>query len=292
MKSDIKKMIDLDECVINSLNLFSKIKIPKFSINFKRPLVVGSGNAAITGKILFSDKDCVFADESNYLQKIKSHKIDGCILISASGGKHSPVIAKQMKKRKIRTILITNNKSSKASKFVDKLFVFPKNIEPYTYNTSTYFGMILGKTKENPKKILNFIKKIKIPSLKNYKSFCIIIPENFENSKEMLQTKFDELFGSEIQGRIFTYEQTKHAKTIVSSDKELFVGLGVENKIFGRKKLNIKIPSNFNDVGFLSVAYYLIGKIQKYNKPYFKENIEKYVKEVSKIFGEEIKVIS
>ena len=53
-KFNPKQLIDLDKCVINALNLFIRkkpkpIKLPKF----KRPLVVGSGNAAVTGQILF-----------------------------------------------------------------------------------------------------------------------------------------------------------------------------------------------------------------------------------------------
>ena len=54
-------------------------------------------------------------------------------------------------------------------------YVFPKQREPYTYNTSTYLGMILGRTKEDPKKIETFIKnkvdKIKLPSFKKYNKF-------------------------------------------------------------------------------------------------------------------------
>lgn len=286
------KIINLDTCVINALELFSKTKIPKININFKKPIVIGSGNAAITGKILFSNLNCIFANESNYIEKLKIKKPDGCILISASGGKHAPIIAKEMKKKNIKTILITNNPKSKTSQLCEKTLLFPKNIEPYTYNTSTYIGMIIGKTKENPKEIYEFIKKIKIPNFKNYKSFFIIIPEKFEYSKEMLQTKFDELFGPMIQGRIFTYEQTKHAKTIINSKNELFIGIGVNNKLFGINKFNIKIPKNFKDAGFLSIAYYLIGKIQEQNPPYFKKNIKNYLEKASKIFNEKIELLN
>jgi hypothetical protein len=288
----MRGIINLDECVINALELFVNKSIPSLDIKFKKPIVIGSGNALSTGRILFSDRDSVFADESDYIKKLKLKKFDGCVIISASGGKHSPIIAKHIKKMGIKSLLLTNNESAKAAKYADKTIIFPKNVEPYTYNTSTYIGMILGKTKENTKKILNNLKKIKVPNLKKYKSFYIIIPEEYSLLKEIFQTKFDELFGSEIQGRVFTYEQTKHAKTIVDSGKELFIGLGVDNKIFGNKKLNIAVPKNFNYAGFLAMGYYIIGKIQKQNKPYFKKNIDSYVKNISKVFGEEIKVLS
>ncbi len=285
----MERMINLDQCVLDALKLFSETNLPKIKQPFKRPLIVGSGNAAALGKILFTG---VFADESNYLEKLKSEKVDGCILISASAGKHAPIIAKQMKKKKIKTILLTNNPEGEAAKYVSKTLVFPKNIEPYTYNTSTYLGMILAKTGEDPKKILTFLKKIKIPSLKKYNYYYFIVPESHDNIREFYETKFDELFGPDLQGKAFTYEQTKHAKTVIHSSKELFISIGKENKVFGRHKLNYKLPK-WADTGLIfCLGYYLIGKIQKTNHPWFKENIESYVKEASKIFGEEIKVMS
>ncbi|MBI2452122.1 hypothetical protein HYV50_03530 [Candidatus Pacearchaeota archaeon] len=64
----MKNLIDLDECVINALNLFSRVNLPNLNFlkEFKKPLVIGSGNASVTGKIIFSEQDTVLADESNY----------------------------------------------------------------------------------------------------------------------------------------------------------------------------------------------------------------------------------
>jgi len=286
------KLPDLDSVVINALKLFSKSKIPKIKIPFKRPLVVGSGNAAITGQIIFSDKDAVFADESSYKRKLKKTKVDGAVLISASGGKHAPIIAKVLKKMKLKTILITNNENALAKPFVDKSYVFPKNTEPYTYNASTYLGMILGKSKENPKKILNQIGKVKpFRNLKKYDSYYIIVPENLVLIREMFLTKFDELFGSKVSGRVFTEEETKHAKTVVPSKKELFVCLGCKNKVFGENRVDIPLSKNVGYGEIMAVGYYIIGKIQKANPPYFKKNILKYTKKASKIFGQKIEPI-
>jgi hypothetical protein len=289
------KIIDLDEAVINALNLLISRGVPKFEMpHFSRPLVVGSGNAAVTGDILFHKKHAIFADESNYLDKIHGENIDGCILISASGGKHSPIIAKEMKKRNIHTVLLTNNPSPIAKDFVETLIVYPKNPEPYTYNTSTYLSMIISMTKEDPKKILAHIEKIKnkIPkNFKKYDSYFIIVPDKFDLVREMYLTKFSELFGSKISGRSFTIEQTEHAKTVIPNNKELFIGLGVENKMFGKNRLNIPLSKDADFGEIISVGYYLIGKIQKQSSPYFKKNIENYCKETSKVFHENIKVI-
>jgi len=290
MKKSNEKLIDLDIAVIRALNLFSKEKIPKISIKFRRPLVVGSGNALVAGRILFDEKDSIFADEGNYKNKLK--RIDGAVLISASGGKHSPGIAKYLKKKKIKTILLTNNENALASEFVSKFYVFPKNKEPYTYNTSSYLSMVLGKTKENSKDILKEVKKIKVPNLRKYDSYYFVIPRKYELVREMFLTKFDELFGSRITGRVFTIEQTKHAKTIVSSEKELFVYIGEKSEMFGEHKNHFHInPKTLNYGMLIALGYYFIGKIQKQNPDYFKRNIGRYVKEASKLFGQKIEVM-
>ena len=289
------KLPDLDKVVLDALNLFKKSKLPKLNVKYKRPLVLGSGNAAVTGRIIFANKDAVFADEGNYKQKLKAIKnIDGAILISASGGKHAPIIAKDLKKRKIETILITNNPTAEANKFVKKTYFYPKNTEPYTYNTSTYMGMILGKTKESPQKIISLIKKIRTPrNLKKFNAFYIIVPTEFDNLRELFQTKFDELFGPKINGRVFTIEQTKHAKTVVPSDKEFFIGLGYNNKLFGKKqnRLNITLPKSAGPATMMAIGYYIIGQIQKQHPDYFKKNIANYTKQTSKMFKSTIKPI-
>lgn len=285
----MKELINLDECVINALKLFSKTKLPKIKYNFKNPLVVGSGNAAALGKLLFTG---IHADESTYKKILKSHKVDGAIIVSASAGKHAPKIIKYLKKKKIKTILLTNNEKGKATKVADKVLIFPKNTEPYTYNTSTYLGMILAKTNEDPKKILAHLKKVKVPSLKKYNSYFFIVPEKFDALREFYETKFDELFGPKIQGEAFTFEQTKHAKTVVKSNKELFISLGKENKVFGKNRLNYKLPKQADFALMFCLGYYVIGKIQSQNPPWFKKGIVSYVKEASRLFHQKIKVQS
>lgn len=288
------KLLNLDQGVLNALHLFADQKLPSLKLpHFKRPLIVGSGNAAVTGRILFEDKDAVFADESNYVQKLNALKnIDGAILISASGGKHAPLIAQELKKRKKKVILLTTNANAPAREYVDEMVVFPKLPEPYTYNTSTYLGMILSKTKEDPQQILHTIQKIKIlQNLKRYDSFFIIVPPEFDLIREMFLTKFDELFGARVSARIFTVEQAKHAKTIVPSEKELFISLGWKNTLFGKDRWDVPLPKDADYGLMMALGYYVIGQIQKQHSSYFKQNIERYVKEASKVFGERIEVM-
>lgn len=291
-----KNLPDLDFCTVSALRLFAREKIPELDLgNYKRPLVVGSGNAAVTGRILLHEKDAVFADESNYQKKLQHiPAIDGIILISASGGKHAPLIAQYTKSKKIETRLLTNNKDAPAQKFVDQTYFFPKLPEPYTYNTSTYMGMILAKTKEDPKLILEHLQQIKKmipPHLDKFDAFVMIVPEEFDLVREMFLTKFHELFGPMVSAKVCTTEQMKHAKTVIPSDTELFISLGYQNNLFGKQRITIPLPPNADFAALMAIGYFIIGQIQKQHPPYFKENIENYTKEISKVFGQEIKMI-
>ena len=292
----LKNIPNLDTCVLGALELFQKEKLPKINIKFKRPMVVGSGNAEATGRIIFSDKDAVFASESDFESKLKSIKnIDGVILVSASGGKHAPIIAKASKKYKKKVVLITTNPKAEAKKFADQIYVFPKQKEPYTYNTSTYMGMVLGKTKENPKKIYDYINKtiskIKFPNFKKYKKYYFLVPTKFPTGIiRMLNVKFIELFGRQISRDIETFEYIKHATTVVPSE-ELFISFGEQNKTYGKNRLFIPLPKWADYGTMMAIGYYVVGQIQKAHPPYFKKNIQQYTKRASKIFGSEIKPI-
>lgn len=287
----LRNMPTLDICVLGALEFLTNKKLPSIPKIEKRILVIGSGNALDTGKIIFQENDALYENQDTYKEKIK--KINSAILISSSGAKHAPEMANTLKQKKVKTILLTNNQKAPASKFVSDTLVFPKQREPYTYNTSTYLSMILSSTKESPSKIYKEIKKIKTKKdFSKYKAFYIIVPSKFSFICEMFNTKFDELFGPEILGKAFTEEQIKHAKTVVSSKEELFVSLGVKN-IYGKEtqRLNIKLPRNSGYATIMSMGYYLIGKIQKQHKPFFKNNIKKYTKKASKIFKQKINPI-
>ena len=47
----VNDLPDLDECVLGALEFFQDKEIPEIIIPYKKPLVVGSGNAEATGKI-------------------------------------------------------------------------------------------------------------------------------------------------------------------------------------------------------------------------------------------------
>lgn len=268
---------------------------------FKRPLVVGSGNAAAAGKIVFKDHNAVFADESGYKKTLQTAKdIDGVVLFSASGGKHAPVIADYLssRRKKLPLWLVTCNKNARARKHVDKLIPFPYVVEPYTYNTSTYMGMILAKTREDTAAILKHIRREVDPALKdfptafaNFDAFFLLVPEQFDLIRIMLATKFVELFGRRVAKDVFTWEQAKHATTVVQADNELFISFGRRNTWWGKHRLYIPLPKGADYGAMMAVGYYVIGKIQAQKLPWFKESIGPFCKEASRLFGQTLKPV-
>jgi hypothetical protein len=288
----------LDVVVIAALERFIRdgvisMRLPKF----KRPLFVGSGNAAVTGQIIADQLslDAIFADEGNYAAKISAFSaIDGAILVSASGSKHAISIAKdlQSRKRKIPVVLLTNNPNAPAAEFIgyDKTHIFVRNPEPYTYNTSTYMSMVLAASGEDPKQILSFMTKVVDPVLSKLprkKAYMLLVMPEHDLVRPLLYTKFDELFGGVVCGRVFTTEQVKHAKTVVPSSDELVISFGFSNKTYGyaSNRLMIPLPSGAGIGTIMAISYYVIGKIQASHPDYFGKNIVSYCKDASKLFG-------
>lgn len=298
---DENSMPDLDIVTLAALELFQENPISELNFpHSKNPLIVGSGNAITTAKILFKDSNPVFANESDYLDKLENIKeIDAVYIFSASGGKHAPIIAKAAKEDfNKKTYLITCTKNSQGEEIVgtENTIVTIKNREPYTYNTSTYLGWVLSKTKEDPKEIYNYILneiKPKIPNnLLHYNGFLLITDDKDMTVNPLFEVKFIELFGRKIARDVKTTEELKHAITVVPSSTELCINFTNKTVDFVGDELKISLPENFSQGAVMAIGYYVIGQIQKQNQPYFKENIKNYIKRNSDgDFGKAISTI-
>lgn len=289
---------DLDEVVLGALQFLATANIPKLPVTtHRRPLVIGSVNALRTGEIMFAHVDAVFADESSYQQKLHEvTDIDAVYIISASGGKHAVGIAQEVAKLALPVYLVTNASDAKAAQYIEKdhVYVYPRIREPYTYNTSTYMGMLLGPGEESAKDVLAFIEENVIHAIPatfgGCSSFLLLVPPQFAQLRGMFETKFDELFPPEIAGRAFTYEEAKHAKTVVPSLGQCFISFGHENVHFGTdvQRVTIPLPEGAGPVAMLAIGYFVIGHIQKQQPPFFKEHISEYVRLASHMFGYQI----
>lgn len=274
----------LDEIVLKSLDFFVHTPPPVLDLSDNTmPFVVGSGNALSTGKVLFSGKAAIFADESNfqsttaaYDQAIKKGLINSTVIISASGEKDSVWESELSKKLGLKTTLLTCKPNSTAAKIADRVVSYKSIAEPYTYNTSTYLGMILSKTRENPAEIKTYISQLVRPvGFDLYTSYAFILNDMFVNIAPMIMVKGDELFGPHVMIRAVAEGHARHAKFVHRWDKELVMSLGVVNKYFGdpAHRWGISLPSGANFGFVMAVTYYLCGLIQKAKPPYFMENV-------------------
>jgi hypothetical protein len=279
-------IIDLNKIVISALDFFIKNPVKKLQLR-KSPLTlaVGSVNAFNTAKILLANQATVFADEGNLKEVLKIYRpliqkkiIRQAIIISASGEKDAVWEIKESKKYKLKTQLLTCNKQASAAKIADQTTIFKKITEPYSYNFSTYLGMILAQYQEDPRKINNFLSKLNIPKKFNdFKYFTFILPDKYRAITDMIKVKDDEMFAANSSLRAFSEGQARHAKFIYQSQKEMVISFG-DNKYFGHptNRWEIKMPKYENYALNLSLGYYLVGLIQAKKPNYFKNSIEDY----------------
>lgn len=278
---------NLDEIVSQTLDFFVQNPPAKISLDeYDFPFVVGSGNAYNTGTIMFSGKSAVFSDESDFRSLIEAYKpaiakglITQAIVISASGEKDSVWELELAKEYRLETTLLTCGADSSAAKIADKVFAYRKIAEPYTYNTSTYLGMILSSTDEDLEDIRRFIQNLRLPeNFAGYEAYSFVLPDRFINLCPMLDIKRHELFGPHLSLRAFPTGHARHAKFVIPSDKELVIGIGTDTSFFGHPdhRLNIELPENAGFGFMLALTYFITGKIQASKPPYFKENIKNY----------------
>lgn len=284
----------LDVAVRGALELFAAEPPHALSLPYARPLVLGSGNAFVAAQIIFEDADARFGDETSYLRLLQHpDRFDGVVVMSASGGKHAGPMCEAALRSGLPVALITNNPAAPAASLIQReaVYTFSKNREPYTYNTSTYLGPVLGKTGEDPDAIAAYLSHDVVPRLLrnfgDYRAFSFLVPEAFQLVRPMLRTKFDELFGPHLVGRFFTPEEAKHAKTVVVSGDELFIAFGVVNEHYGipRNRLSLPLMEGGGYASVIAATYTVVGHIQAANPPYFAQSIEAYAKTVSEIFG-------
>ncbi len=292
---------NLDKIVLEALDFFVKNPPSSFDIStYNLPFVVGSGNAYNTGTILFSQKAAIFADESNfrnvidaYKKAVESRMITQAVVISASGGKDSVWELELAKQNGLQTTLLTTKSESDAAKIADKLFVFKSIAEPYTYNTSTYMGMIMAASRENPVVIKDYLLSLEFPeNFSNYSAYSFVLPDKFMPICPMLEIKKSELFGPKLSLRAFSQGHARHAKFVIRDKGELVISIGQKNDYFGdtESRWDIFPTDDFNFAGIMALTYYIVGKIQASKPQYFKENIKNYVSDYGpKAYGETTK---
>ena len=302
----------LSEIVLQTIDLYrANGDLPKLDLTqFETPLVVGSNNWYHTGRILFRDLPAFFATESEVEKKLeKIPQITDVVVISASGEKHAPIILNTAKKYGKKTFLISSSNQSTGKNIADQSIIMPKIREPYTYNTSTYFGYMLAETPELDLEALdNFLRKtiadwltrstlegstkreVDGVDFSQFSSFFLVIPDQFVLLREMFEVKFIELFGRKVARDIFSYAQMKHATTVVQDEKELFICFDNKTGItYGKNQINLAIYNTESYAAMMLVGYYVIGRIQESLPRWFDDSIANYCERAKAQSGFDIK---
>ena len=281
------KIPTLDKTVLQALDFFIKTPPTRIDVSqFSFPFVVGSGNAAHTGRIIFSGRSAVICDETSFKSVVKSYAdaikqklITDAVIISSSGEKDSVWEVELAKSLGLKTTLLTCKPNSTAAKIADHVFTYKSIAEPYTYNTSTYLGMILSTTNENARDIKAFIEVLTIPkNFSTYEAYAFVLPDIYASVAPMIEIKRDELFGPHLMIRANSQGFSRHAKFVHPWEKELVISIGNENPHFGHKdhRWFIPLPKNAGFGLIKALTYYLCGLLQRDKYPYFMENVENF----------------
>jgi hypothetical protein len=284
-------MPDLHEVVLAALDLHASYDLPELRLPpARRRLVIASGNALPTGRILFGGERALFSDEGVYTAVLEREpEVDAAVVVSASGRKHAPLIVQDLLKRDLPAYLVTCDGGSPAARVLppERVVETRSNPEPITYNTSSYMGMILARTREDPARIRRHLEEVVrplLPDFNRYQAFYLLVLPEFEVEVPMFVTKFDELFGGRVNGRCYTTEQTLHAKTVVPWEEELFLSFGFDNRDFGLARLHVPLPDGAGLAAMMATGYYVIGHIQAQRPPWFKQHADEYARFQRKMF--------
>lgn len=305
---------NLDICVLEALQYFADLQknvaegkiepeegIPSLHPDPGKPvMVVGSGNAILTGKCVYRHTPAVFANQDNYWHEFERFKsvlnFNEIVIISASGRKDGQETAKKLKQHEKETgetlpprRLLTNNPDAPAAAYVDpkNVVVFPElDDEPYTYNVSTYMSMLLGNSGEAAEDIARYLEEeVEVPrDFGRYSAYYFLVPAEYEDIGEMFNIKFREIFGCHLGGRASTSAHARHGLFVHPSEEELVVGLGVQNRLHGYSRLNVDLP-DLGPARLMALGYYLIGQIQRRKEPWFKLNSDDYHDRVRTLAG-------
>lgn len=289
------QLASLAEITLQALDFFIKTPPRRLRLAARSfPLVVGSGNAYHTAQVIFAKRRALVANESTFAQVVSTYRplirnktITEAIIISASGSKDSVWEIDLAKQVGLKTILLTCQKDSPAAQLADQVILYKKIPEPYTYNVSTYLGMILSSTQEDPRFIKKYLKSLRLPDFKKYRAFTFILPDHLSAVAPMLTIKRDELFGSQLSLRAFSFGEARHAKFVNPNKHELVISWGT-NQHFGlpENRYLLKLPAQAQAGLVMALSYYLIGKIQESKPPYFQRNIANYVKSGPQAYGQ------
>lgn len=143
-------------------------------------------------------------------------------------------------------------------------------LEPPTVNTVTYGRMLQGVTHEDISLIDQEVRNLPRPpggGYSRYRAFSFLLPDDMPDIAEMVDWKFNEIFGRRVPARATYWTNFMHGGGINDAEDELYVSFGVDNPYFGKPENRhvIELPDDrkrFGPAGFLFACYKAIGQMQ------------------------------
>jgi hypothetical protein len=239
---------------------YSELKIKKTSRN----VFVGAGDADNTGRILAQNFGGVGFSVVDYKRFFENNpERDAEIyIVNASGAKDGIKMAQWLTQNGWRPKLITSNPEPPAGEFLrpEDIFVFPANVEPPTYNVSTYAAMLYGILKEDIAGLADEIKNIAVPDLRKYKFIFFLTDDKYEIIGRVAKRKVAEtLAGLGADGG--GYSNAAHGMLLQPNSGRLVFCLNCEYDGLG-DVYKLKIDSY---IGLLLAIHYIVGKNQTKN---------------------------
>ena len=236
---------------------YPDLAIKKSGLN----VFVGSGDAANTGRIFSQVYGGHALNVCNYQMFFENNpdRSSDIFIVNASGGKDGFKMAEWLTQKGWQPKLLTCNPEPPAGQFLRKedIFVFPANIEPPTYNVSTYASMLYAVLKEDLRPIGEKLKNLEIPDLRKYKFVFFMVQDKYEVLGRMATRKIAEtLEGVGANG--CCYSNAVHGMLMQPNPDRLVFCMNVEWDGPGDKYfLNID-----SYLGLLMCIHYIVGKNQ------------------------------
>jgi hypothetical protein len=257
-----QKIEKLDYYAMKTLKDLPQWKYPDLKIEkSEKNIFMGSGDANNTGRIFAQILGGHSLNICNYQWFFENEpsRDSNIYILNASGAKDGPKMAQWLTERNWHPKLLTNNPEPPAGKFLrsEDVFVFPANIEPPTYNVSTYAAMLYWLLKEDLQEIEEKIKSLEIPDLRQYKFIFFMVQDKYEVLGRMATRKVAETLAG-VGANGCGYSNGVHGMLVQPNKERLVFCMnckyeGAENTY----ELNID-----SFLGLLLCIHYIVGKNQ------------------------------
>jgi len=261
-KMEFQKIEKLDRYAMKTLEGLESWKYPDLKLEkSERNIFMGSGDAANTGRIFAQILGGHALNVCNYKIFFENEpsRDSNIYILNASGGKDGLKMAQWLTERNWHPKLLTNNPEPPAGKFLrpEDIFVFPANIEPPTYNVSTYASMLYWLLKEDLQEIREKIKNIEIPDLRKYKFIFFMVEDKYEVLGRMATRKIAETLAG-VGANGCGYSNAVHGMFTQPNKDRLVFCMNVKYDGPGDTyELNID-----SFLGLLLCIHYIVGKNQ------------------------------